>query len=45
VSSSHVRIGGEATLTIDYGTYAVVAARALKAGGESAEIRTPAAGR
>ena len=30
VSSSHVRIGGEATLTIEYGTYPVVAARALK---------------
>ena len=27
VSSSHVRIGGEAELTIDYGTYPVVAAR------------------
>jgi hypothetical protein len=30
VSSSHVRIGGEATLTIEYGSYPVVTARALK---------------
>jgi hypothetical protein len=30
VSSSHVRIGGEATLTIDYGSYPEVAARAVK---------------
>jgi hypothetical protein len=30
VSSSHVRIGGEATLTIAYGTYPVVVERALK---------------
>jgi hypothetical protein len=29
VSSSHVRIGGEATLTIDYGSYPEVAARAV----------------
>jgi len=29
-SSSHVRIGGEATLTIEYGTYPVVMERALK---------------
>jgi hypothetical protein len=29
-STSHVRIGGEATLTIDYGTYPVVVARALQ---------------
>jgi hypothetical protein len=36
VSSSHVRIGGEATLTIEYGTYPVVAARALKPGDEVA---------
>jgi hypothetical protein len=38
VSSSHVRIGGEATLTIDYGTYPVVAARALKVGTQSAAV-------
>jgi hypothetical protein len=43
VSSSHVRIGGEATLTIDYGTYPVVSARALKPAAESAELRTAAA--
>jgi hypothetical protein len=30
VSSSHVRIGGDATLTIDYGSYPEVAARAVK---------------
>jgi hypothetical protein len=39
VSSSHVRIGGEATLTIDYGSYPVVAARALKAPTQSADGR------
>jgi Outer membrane lipoprotein-sorting protein len=37
VSSSHVRIGGEATLTIDYGEYEVLAAKDLKSGGERAE--------
>ncbi|WP_213807675.1 outer membrane lipoprotein-sorting protein [Granulicella sp. dw_53] len=36
VSTSHVRIGGEATLTIDYGEYAVLAARPLKQGPEQA---------
>ena len=36
VSSSHVRIGGEATMTIEYGSYPVVAARALKPGDEVA---------
>ena len=41
VSSSHVRIGGEATLTIDYGTYPIVAARALKTLTQSAEERRP----
>jgi len=30
VSTSHVRIGGEAKLTINYGTYLVMAARALR---------------
>jgi len=30
VSSSHVRIGGEATLTIDYGSYPVVVAGVVK---------------
>jgi hypothetical protein len=29
VSTSHVRIGGEATLTIDYGTYETLAGRAV----------------
>jgi len=29
VSSSHVRIGGEATMTIDYGSYPVVAAHSV----------------
>jgi hypothetical protein len=42
VSSSHVRLGGEATLTIDYGSYPVVAARALKTPTQSAEERAPA---
>jgi len=36
VSSSHVRIGGEATLTIEYGTYPVVAVRALRPADEVA---------
>jgi hypothetical protein len=36
VSSSHVRIGGEATLTIEYGSYPVVTARTLKAEDELA---------
>lgn len=35
VSTSHVRIGGEATLTIDYGRYETLAARAV--GGEPAK--------
>ncbi len=33
VSSGHVRLGGEATLTIDYGTYPVVEARAIEGPG------------
>jgi hypothetical protein len=37
VSSSHVRIGGEATLTIDYGTYPVITAHALKPAAEGPE--------
>jgi len=37
VSSSHVRIGGEATMTIDYGSYPVVAAHGLKPVTESAQ--------
>ena len=37
VSSSHVRIGGEATLTIEYGAYPVVTERALRPVVESAE--------
>lgn len=36
VSSSHVRIGGEATLTIEYGSYPVVTQRAAKPGVEVA---------
>jgi hypothetical protein len=36
VSSSHVRIGGEATLTIEYGTYPVVTALTLKPADEVA---------
>jgi hypothetical protein len=32
VSTSHVRIGGEATLTIDYGDYQTLAGRALEGG-------------
>ena len=39
VSSSHVRIGGEATMTIEYGTYPVVAARPLKPSDEVAAGR------
>ncbi len=39
VAVSHVRIGGEARLTIDYGSYEVVAARTVKA-----EADTVAAG-
>jgi hypothetical protein len=39
VSSSHVRIGGEATLTIDYGSYPVVAARPLKPAVTEASLR------
>jgi outer membrane lipoprotein-sorting protein len=35
VSSSHVRIGGEATLTIDYGSYPEVAARVVRPVGET----------
>jgi hypothetical protein len=37
VSSSHVRIGGEATLTIAYGTYPVVVERALERTGGSTD--------
>lgn len=36
VSTSHVRIGGEATLTIDYGSYETLAGRAV--GNESAKV-------
>ena len=39
VSSSHVRIGGEATLTIEYGSYPVVTALALRPGDEVAAQR------
>jgi hypothetical protein len=39
VSSSHVRIGGEATMTIEYGTYPVVAAHPLKPSDEVAAGR------
>jgi hypothetical protein len=35
VSSGHVRMGGEATLTIDYGTYPVVEARQLSSGADA----------
>ncbi len=41
VSTSHVRIGGEAKLTIDYGTYPVMAARAIHNAVETAEMHTP----
>ena len=41
VSTSHVRIGGEAKLTIDYGTYPVVAARVVRNAVETAEMHTP----
>jgi hypothetical protein len=33
VSTSHVRIGGEATLTIDYGNYQTLAGRVVERGG------------
>ena len=39
VSSSHVRIGGEATMTIEYGTYPVLATRPLRPIGEVAAGR------
>jgi hypothetical protein len=39
VSTSHVRIGGEARLTIDYGTYPVVAARAVRQRVETAAVQ------
>jgi len=39
VSSSHVRIGGEATLTIEYGTYPVVSAATLRSPGEAVASR------
>ncbi|HEX4575947.1 MAG TPA: hypothetical protein VH117_01245 [Edaphobacter sp.] len=39
VSTSHVRIGGEATLTIDYGSYQTLAGRTV-GGSESAESAT-----
>jgi len=40
VSSSHVRIGGQATLTIDYGSYPVVAARPIKQSIQTAAVDT-----
>ena len=40
VSSSHVRIGGEATLTIEYGSYPQVTARGLKPASENAGAAT-----
>jgi hypothetical protein len=50
VSTSHVRIGGEATLTIDYGPYPTLEGRALDSkavegakGGEKAETMSGAA--
>jgi outer membrane lipoprotein-sorting protein len=43
VSSSHVRIGGEATLTIDYGSYPEVAARAVRPLGETVASNAAAA--
>jgi hypothetical protein len=45
VSTSHVRIGGEATLTIDYGVYQTLAGRAVGSGVEvSAGMVRPAEG-
>jgi hypothetical protein len=46
VAVSHVRIGGEATLTIDYGEYQVVAARTIKPEADtvSAGLRTARVG-
>jgi hypothetical protein len=43
VAVSHVRIGGEATLTIDYGAYEVVAARTVKAEADTVAAGLPAA--
>jgi hypothetical protein len=41
VSTSHVRIGGEAKLTIDYGNYPVVAAKAIPKAEITAALRSP----
>jgi hypothetical protein len=41
VSTSHVRIGGEAKLSIDYGTYPVVAAKAIPPAEVTAALRSP----
>jgi outer membrane lipoprotein-sorting protein len=38
VSTSHVRIGGEATLTIDYGTYEALVGRVVRGGTEQAGV-------
>jgi outer membrane lipoprotein-sorting protein len=43
VSSSHVRIGGEATLTIDYGSYPELAASAVRPVGDTLAANAPAA--
>jgi hypothetical protein len=42
VSTSHVRIGGEAKLTIDYGSYPEVAARRIPRDAEAAQAVPPA---
>jgi hypothetical protein len=38
VAKSHVRIGGEATMTIEYGTYRILAAREVKHRDESGSL-------
>jgi outer membrane lipoprotein-sorting protein len=41
VSTSHVRVGGEATLTIDYGSYQALAGRAVGSESAKAEANRP----
>lgn len=40
VSSTHVKIGGDAKLTIDYGNYPLIAAHAVHSAVETAEVHT-----
>jgi len=43
ISSSHIKIGGEAKMTIDYGTYPVVAASPVRSTVETAEVQAQSA--